>query len=269
MPSYTYTEAKPYKKSKEKYRTFLHQSCPLEKKKPRTAQQISTCYTVGQSYCRLTTDTHNHHKFSLIYLRNFGQITLTIFQLSYLNFVQDVKWDVLSIRTSWKAQQLKKKQHSLQNLHLYLCAIFAPKKPHNSSSILENVSSPLLPSPRRALSLSHLRSLSGVCCSFPISRSTRFFRAFSPSPLALLPLLWVDLNFSFFLCSCSSGLSRVVGQTAGYGSWFAEGGECKGGDPCEGVVLCSGPPTAPRRGLQRHVTRKVLLWKKKSTFTVW
>lgn len=127
----------------------------------------------------------------------------------------------------------------LKKVHLYLCAIFAPKKPHTSLSILENVSSPLLPSPRKALlpvTTSQSVRILSLLSYFLINQVSR---AFSPPSLSPSLLCCELILTSFFLCGCSSGLSRVVGHGAGQGSWFAEGGEGRGGNRCEGVVLSS------------------------------
>lgn len=127
-------------------------------------------------------------------------------------------------------------------MHLYLCAVFAPEKPHTSLSILGNVSCPLLPSPRKALlpvtTLQSVRILS-LFSYFLINQVSR---AFSPPPFfSSLPppssaLSWFKL---FFCVAAPLGWAEWLDRELGQGSWFEEGGEYRGGDRCEGVALTS------------------------------
>lgn len=147
----------------------------------------------------------------------------------FCNFVVSwVSWDIcyfsaqLSLKQSTAVNKVEKKslkqKHSPQcknrkKVHLYLWAVFVPKKSYISLSILENVPAPLLPSPRKALlpvtTLQCVRILS-LFFNFLINQVSRAFSLPSFPPSSSLSCLKI-----FFLSGCSCGLRRVVGQRAG------------------------------------------------------
>ena len=187
---------------------------------------LETCSKIKtKSHCDLSTDTHSLYTCLLDYYRNAGRTTFFDLVLStWAKFLQVTFQQVRNkaqLATKFKTQFTKGAFHfSLRRkrVHLYLCAVRAPTKPHTSLSILENLPSPRLPSPRKALlPLTTLQVWQDSVTLFPFSRSTKFPGRFLPLSLSLSLSLSPSLLFSeliytsFFLCGCSSGLSRVVG----------------------------------------------------------
>lgn len=144
-----------------------------------------------------------------------------------------------------------------KKVHLYLCAVFAPTKPHTSSSILENVSPLLLPSPNALLPVTALQyvRLLWLLSYFSTNQVSRAF-----SPPSLPPSSKCELILTSFFFSC-------VADPLGWAEWLdgelgrspvlqREGNAWEGTSAREWSSAAMGLPTASHPGLGWHVTGK-------------
>lgn len=142
----------------------------------------------------------------------------------------------------------------------YLCAVFAPKKPHISLSILENVSSPLLPSPRkRVLPVPNFAVCWDSVTIFLLLGQPSFQGVFSPfSPSFLCSeLIWTSFSLVPAPLGWAEWLNRELGRAPGLQREGPAGEETGVREWSSAAV---GPPTAPRRGLRLwHATGKETL----------